>query len=68
MVISAASPSPNFFSEKSYVRKIIVYFSAISYNFPCKIENFELEVVGSAILGTGLSSNLSLISLEVVLL
>ena len=30
-----------------------VYFLAICANFPCKIEKFELEVVGVGILGTG---------------
>ena len=30
-----------------------VYFLAICVNFPCKIEKFELEVVGVGILGTG---------------
>ena len=46
MQISAALSSPNFNSEKSYVKKITVYFLTICINFPCKIENFELEVVG----------------------
>ena len=30
-----------------------VYFLAICTNFPCKIEKFELEVVGVGTLGTG---------------
>ena len=43
--ISAASPSPNFHSEKSYVKKkISVYFLK---------KKFELEVVRVGILGTG---------------
>ena len=45
MQISAASLSLNFYSGKSY-------FLAICANFPCKIEEFELEVVGVGILGT----------------
>ena len=48
--ISAASPSPNFHLGKSYVKKITVYFLAICANFPCKIEKFQLEVVGVGIL------------------
>ena len=48
--ISAALPSD---SEKSYVKKISVYFLAICANFPCKIESFESEVVGVGILETG---------------
>ena len=52
--ISAASPSPNFYSGKNYVKKNnSVYFSAICVNFPCKIKKFELEVVDVGILGTG---------------
>ena len=40
--IPAASPSPNFHSGKSYVKKNnIVYFLEICVNFPCKIEKFE---------------------------
>ena len=31
-----------------------VYFLAICGNFPCKIQKFELEVVGICMLGTGL--------------
>ena len=54
MQISAASPSPNFHSGKSYVKKISVYFLAICVNFSSKIEKFELEVIGMGILGTGL--------------
>ena len=47
MHIYATSPSPNFHSGKSYVKKNNnVYFLAICVNFPCKIEKFELEVVG----------------------
>ena len=53
MQLPAASASPNFYSGKRYVKKISVYFLAISANFPCKIENFELLVVGVGILGTG---------------
>ena len=49
---SAASPSPNFHSGKSYVKDITVYFLAIYANFPCEIVKFELEVVGVGILGT----------------
>ena len=41
--MSAASPSPLFHSEKSYVKKISVYFLVICANFPCKIQKFELE-------------------------
>ena len=45
MQISAVSPSPNFHSGKSYVKKIILfYFLAIFVNFSFKIEKFELEV------------------------
>ena len=50
--ISAASPSPDFHSGKSYVKKNkkiikkIIYFLAICVNIPYKIEKFELEVVG----------------------
>ena len=47
--MSAASPSPLFHSEKSYVKKISVYFLVICANFLCKIE----KVVGVGILGTG---------------
>ena len=46
MQISAGSPSPNSHSGKSYVKKMSVYVLAICTNFPCKIEKFELEVVG----------------------
>ena len=46
MQISAASPSPNFHSRNSHVKKISAYILAICANFPCKIETFELEVVG----------------------
>ena len=42
--ISAASPSPNFHSEKSCVKKISVY---------CLKKKFGLEVVRVGILGTG---------------
>ena len=52
MQISAASPSPNFHSWKSYVKKISVYFLAICANSPCQIDKFELKVVGVCILGT----------------
>ena len=41
--MSAASPSPLFHSERSYVKKISVYFLVICANFLCKIEKFELE-------------------------
>ena len=52
--ISPALPSLNFHSEKSYIKKNkSVYFSAICANLPCKIDNFELEVVGVDILGSG---------------
>ena len=52
--IFAASPSLTFHSGKSYVKKNnSVYFLAICANFPCKIEKFELEVVGMGFLGTG---------------
>ena len=50
--ISAASPSPDFHSGKSYIKKNkkiikkIIYFLAICVNIPYKIEKFELEVVG----------------------
>ena len=46
--ISAASPSPNFHSWKGYVKNItmFMYFLAICAKFLCKIEKFELEVVG----------------------
>ena len=56
--IAAASPSPNFHTGKSCVKKIAniiiisVYFLAICANFPFKIEKFELEVAGVSILGT----------------
>ena len=50
--ISAASPAPKFHSGKSYVKKISVHFLAICVNVPCKIEKFELEVVGVSILET----------------
>ena len=54
MQISAASLSQNFHSGRSYVKKNnSVYFLAICANFPCKIEKFEVEVVGVGILGTG---------------
>ena len=49
--ISAASPSPNVHSGKSYVKKIV--FLAICANFSRKIEKFELEVVCMGVLGTG---------------
>ena len=52
MYISAASPSPNFYSGKRYVKNNSVYLLAICVNFPCKIEKFEFEVVGMGILGT----------------
>ena len=48
--ISAALPSPNFHSGKSYIKNISVYFLPICINFPCKIEKFELEVVRVGIL------------------
>ena len=51
--ISAALPSPNFSSDKSYVKKVSVYFLAVCANFPCKIEKSELEVIGVVISGTG---------------
>ena len=44
MLISGASSSPNFHSEQ-------FLFLVICANFPCKIEKFELEVVGVSILG-----------------
>ena len=51
--VSTASPSPNFHSGTSYVKKNnSVYFLAICVNFPCKVEKVELEVVGVDILGT----------------
>ena len=53
--ISAASPAPNFHSEKSYIKKIFVYYLAICINLPSKIEKFESEVVGVGVLGTGVS-------------
>ena len=53
--IYAALPSPNFHSGKSYIKKSSVYFLAICANFLCKVEKFELEVVGVGILGTGIS-------------
>ena len=34
-------------------KNISIYFLAICVNFPCKIEKFELEVVGIGILATG---------------
>ena len=48
MQISALSPSPNFHSWKSYVKKIIVFKKNT------KIEKFELKLVNVAILGTDL--------------
>ena len=51
--ISAASLLPNFHSGKSYVKKISVYFLAIDATSLCKIEKFELEVVGVGISETG---------------
>ena len=59
MKISAASPSLNFHSGKSYVKKISVYFLAIYANFPCKIEKFKLDGVGVSILGTGFCFHVS---------
>ena len=54
MQIADASPSLNFHSGRSYVKKSnTVYLLAICVNFPCKIEKFELEVLGIGILGTG---------------
>ena len=51
---SAASPSPNFHSEKNYVKKNgSVHFLAICSNSTFKIKNFALEVVGLGILGAG---------------
>ena len=55
--IAASSPSPNFHTGKSCVKKITniiiisVYFLAICANFPFKIEKFELEVAEVSILG-----------------
>ena len=49
--ISAALPSASFHSGKSYVKKITM--STFCANFPCKIEKFELKVVGVGILGKG---------------
>ena len=46
MQISAALLSQSFYSGKSYVKKISVYFLAICTNLPCKIKKFELEVKG----------------------
>ena len=51
MQISAALPSADFHSGKSYVKKNSVYFLAICAKFPCKIEKFELEVASVTILG-----------------
>ena len=51
--IYAALSSLNFSSDKSYVKKVSVYFLAVCANFPCKIEKSELEVVGVGISGTG---------------
>ena len=56
MQIYAKLLSPNFHSGKSYVKKVSVYFVAIRANSPCKIETFELEVVGGGILGKGFCS------------
>ena len=53
VTVSAALPSPDHHSAKSYVKKISVYFLAICADFPCKTEKFELEVAGVGILGTG---------------
>ena len=51
---SAASPSPNFHSEKNYVKKNgSVHFLAICSNFTFKIKKFALEVVELGILGAG---------------
>ena len=51
--ISAALPFPNFHSGKSYVKKNnSVWFLAICVNYSCKIEKFEVEVVGIGVLGT----------------
>ena len=51
---SAAVPSPNFHSEKSYVKKNdSVYFLAVCSNFTFKIKKFALEVVELGILGAG---------------
>ena len=51
--ISAALPSPDFYSGKCYIKKINVNFLAMCAKFKCKIEKFELEVVGESILWTG---------------
>ena len=56
---SAAPPSPNFHSGKSYVKKISVYFLVIYATFPCKIKKFKLEGVGVSILGTGFCFHVS---------
>ena len=50
---SAPSPSPNFYSVKSYVKKITVLTLRFRNcaKFPCKIEKSELEVVSVGILG-----------------
>ena len=54
MQITAASPSPDFHSGESYLKKITVYFRTICVNFRCKIERFELlKVVAMGVLETG---------------
>ena len=52
MQFSAASPSTNFHSG-SYVKKNKCLLFSDLHQLPCKIEKFELEVVGVGILGTG---------------
>ena len=50
---SAKSQSPNFHLGRIMFKKNRVYFLAICANLTCKIENFELEVVGVGILRIG---------------
>ena len=44
MQISAASPSPNFHSGRSYIKKYSVYFLSVCVNIPCKIYCMGLEL------------------------
>ena len=53
MQISAKSQTSKFSFGKNYVKKNRVYFLALCANLTCKIEDFELEVVGVGILGIG---------------
>ena len=39
--------------QRRVILKKSVYFLAVCANFPCKIEEFELKIVGVGILGTG---------------